>query len=328
VAGEDLPNGKLAEQNYVWLSEWQIENLNERYQLPVDFESYKQLRTHIAKALVPLLQIWLFPTRAVGKFEKRYGDLCELLSLRPQGAPSLIDRQLRPALDELLKMGYISNWSLSRTADNLEYKVVLFHGPKYLKDLKLLNSRSEESDAASSVEPLPELVEILVRRGMSVRAAKKLLEQLPCDQPVQAQLEWCDAIIQKGKIDNPVGFIYSVVKNNEPVPESFETTEKRTARVKKEHEDLAAYAKRLEQEQQYERYVEDAIANALSGYIAGDYENALRRFAPEIQKQYPNLPSTTIRELSEARLKQEIRGSVAIMSIEDFISQAQYPLFN
>jgi Replication initiator protein A len=328
VAGEDLPNGKVAEQNYVWLSEWQIENLNERYQLPVDFESYKQLRTHIGKALVPLLQVWLYPTRSVGKFEKRYADVCELLSLRLQGAPSLIDRQLRPALEELMKMGYISNWAINRTADNLDHKLVLFHGPKYLNDLKLLSTRSEESETVIA-EPAPELVEKLAQRGMSVRMAKKLLECLPCNQSIHAQLEWCDAIIQKGRIENPVGFIYSVLKNNELVPESFETTDKRTARLKKEHEDLAAYARRLEQEQQYERYVEEAITTALSAtYATDDYEGALKRFAPEIRKQYPNLPSTTIRELSETRLKQEIRASLELMSIEEFIAREQYPLFS
>jgi hypothetical protein len=328
VAGEELPDGNVAEQNYVWLSEWQIENLNERYQLPVDFESYKQLRTHIGKALVPLLQVWLFPTRSVGKFEKRYGDLCELLSLRPQSAPSLIERQLRPALDELLKMGYISNWSVRRTSDTLDYKVVLFHGPKYLNDLKLFSNRVDNGHGVAT-EPSPELLDALVQRGMSPRIARKLLESRHNDQSVASQIEWCDSIVQCGRIENPVGFIYSVLKNNEPVPGSFETTEKRNARLKREHEDTLAYARRVEHEQQYNRYVEDVITSAIvSKYAAEDYEAALKRFHPEIRKQYPNLPTTTIRELSETRLRQEIRGSIPLLTIEEFISSDQFPLFS
>ena len=52
-----MPDGTTADRNYVWLSEWQLENINHNFLLPIDFEAYKQLRNHIAKALVPLLQI-------------------------------------------------------------------------------------------------------------------------------------------------------------------------------------------------------------------------------------------------------------------------------
>lgn len=328
VAGEELPDGHVAEQNYVWLSEWQIENLNERYQLPVDFESYKQLRTHIGKALLPLLQVWLFPTRSVGKFEKRYLDVCELLSLRPQNAPSLIHRQLRPALDELVKLGYLSNWTVSRTSDNLDYKLVLCHGPKYLDDLKLLGLRPEESEVVVR-EPSAELLNALVMRGMNTRIANRLLESLPADQPIKAQLEWCDDVIQRGRIENPAGFIYSVLKSNEPVPESFETSEKRQARLQRQQEDIKAYNERLEQELQYDRYVAEAVDHALSSrYTDAELESALKKFTPELRRQYPNLPASTIRELSEARLRQDVRASLNLLSFEEFAVCEQIPLFS
>ncbi|MBV9505547.1 MAG: hypothetical protein JO323_11160 [Acidobacteriia bacterium] len=185
---------------------------------------------------------------------------------------------------------------MNRTSNNLDYKLVLYHGPKYLNDLKLLSSRSENVDNVV-IEPSAELLQSLVQRGMSSRVAKKLLESLPADQPVAAQLEWCASIIQRGRIDNPAGFMYSVLRNNEPVPEHFETSEKRNVRLKREHEDMAAYALRLEQEEQYNRYVQSAITTAISAkYSAEEYEAALKRFTPEFRKQYPNLPVSTIRQ--------------------------------
>jgi hypothetical protein len=75
--GNPLPDGSLADKHYVWLSDWQLENINNNHLLPFDFEAYKQLRNHIAKILVPLLQMWLFASRESGCFEKRYGDLCQ-----------------------------------------------------------------------------------------------------------------------------------------------------------------------------------------------------------------------------------------------------------
>jgi hypothetical protein len=60
----------------VWLSQWQLENLNNNYFLPIDFEAYKRLKNHTAKALVPLLQVWLLtPVRASG-FSPRTMRIC------------------------------------------------------------------------------------------------------------------------------------------------------------------------------------------------------------------------------------------------------------
>lgn len=64
AVGEVLEDGAVAEENYVWLSEWQLENVNNRHTLPIDYDVYRTLQLHIAKALVPLLQIWLMPACA------------------------------------------------------------------------------------------------------------------------------------------------------------------------------------------------------------------------------------------------------------------------
>jgi hypothetical protein len=58
--GGQLEDGTIADANYVWLSQWQLQNINKKFLLPIDFATYRELKNHIAKALVPLLQIWLF----------------------------------------------------------------------------------------------------------------------------------------------------------------------------------------------------------------------------------------------------------------------------
>jgi hypothetical protein len=49
AVGEILEDGSVAEENYVWLSEWQLNNLNNRHTLPIDYEVYKTLQLHIAQ---------------------------------------------------------------------------------------------------------------------------------------------------------------------------------------------------------------------------------------------------------------------------------------
>ena len=68
--GKELSDGKVADKNYVWFSEWQLQNINSNHLLPIDLEAYRELKNHIAKALVPLLQIWLYATRERRRFRK------------------------------------------------------------------------------------------------------------------------------------------------------------------------------------------------------------------------------------------------------------------
>ena len=99
--GSTLPDGTVADKNYVWLSDWQLENINSNYLLPIDLDTYRKLRNQIAKILVPLLQVWLYASRAEGRFEKRYPELCEILDIVCHKHLSLIRRQLEPSLTEL-----------------------------------------------------------------------------------------------------------------------------------------------------------------------------------------------------------------------------------
>ena len=39
--------------------------------LPIDLDTYRKLRNQIAKILVPLLQVWLYASRAEGRFVER-----------------------------------------------------------------------------------------------------------------------------------------------------------------------------------------------------------------------------------------------------------------
>jgi hypothetical protein len=130
--GKKLPDGTTADKNYVWLSEWQLENINSNFLLPIDFETYKNLKNHIAKALVPLLQIWLFASREEAYFEKRYDELCEYLNIRCYPQVSRIREQLSPALDELKAHGYLKNWKIEEAQQG--YKIIFYHGEKFYRD--------------------------------------------------------------------------------------------------------------------------------------------------------------------------------------------------
>jgi len=161
--GKELPDGSIADANYVWLSEWQLQNINQNFLLPIDFLTYRELKNHIAKALVPLLQIWLFVTQKAGSFEKRYDELCEILNIKTHKAPSLITQQLKPSLDELTHYEYLEKWRIERTADKKAFKIIFFHGSKFHRDRRRRLEQKTKAEAptviaeSDSTEPtLPE----------------------------------------------------------------------------------------------------------------------------------------------------------------------------
>ena len=81
---------------------------NSNYLLPIDLETYRKLRKQIAKILVPMLQVWLYASRAEGRFEKRYPELCEILDIACHKHLWLIRRQLEPSLTELTEHRYVA----------------------------------------------------------------------------------------------------------------------------------------------------------------------------------------------------------------------------
>jgi hypothetical protein len=132
--GDELDDGSIAEKNYVWLSNWYLENLNNYYLLPIDFENYKLLKNNISKALIPLLQIWLYASREVGRFEKLYNDICQTLNITEYKHLSDIKRFFGKSLDELVEHQYLESWLVEKTADKKYFKIIFYHGLKFYSD--------------------------------------------------------------------------------------------------------------------------------------------------------------------------------------------------
>jgi hypothetical protein len=168
--GQELDDGSIAEENYVWLSDWYLENLNAHYLLPIEFETYRLLKNNIAKALIPLLQVWLYASREAGTFEKRYSELCQILNIRQYQHKSKIKEKLAPSLNELLRHGYLKEWEIEKTSDEKDFKIVFRHGHKFYADqaaIRQLATRKGKTREKSPAEPPKE------KNRAGVRKTKK-----------------------------------------------------------------------------------------------------------------------------------------------------------
>lgn len=331
--GKEFPDGTIADRNYVWLSDWQLENINNNHQLPIDLEAYRQLKNHIAKALVPLLQIWLYASREDGLYAKRYHELCEILNLRCYPQPSRIKEQFGPSLDELQAHGYLATWSVEETSDRKNYKIVFRHGEKFHRDRRrrLAAGESESGQPQRSVdEPIDageerdELVEELTGRGVSERQARQVLSAVTGDQPILEQLEWGDAQIEQspGKIRNPAGFYLSLIRDNVAVPTNFETSRKRREREER-HRAQAAERERVSRlKMAYEDYQHAEIEKYLAALPPAEYEELIQQKTAELSKEYPSmagrLAGDHLAKMARVSLASDVIQRLSLVSFSEF----------
>jgi len=340
--GEEIEPGQIADKNYVWLSEWQLENINNNHVLPVDLEAYTRLTKHIAKILVPLLQIWLHATREQGSFEKRYDHLCEILSIRQYRHLSDIKRFFGSSLDELKAHGYLADWKIERTSDRKGFKVVFYHGDKFYSDRRRRLAQKQPTEAiqrrAAQVDSGPEvwkgidavIFEEMTKRGIPESEVRKILATVDEDQEVVDQLEWGDYAIQQGTINNPVGFYIHLIKSNYTVPDSFETSGRRRLRQEaaEAHDRAAQEQARLKLA--YERYKATEIDKYIGSLPEGRFQELLQAKREELSRRLRVYrPSGLLEKLVIASVRSDQAGWVTFDNFESFCEKeetGQYPV--
>ncbi len=139
LRGEHLPSGKIADRNYIWLSQFFLDNINYGYTKPLSLPLYKKLHSPIAQRLYEFLGVKFYGVLNAGGtfYNIAYRELCQLLPLTPQREHKYAKRQLKKAHEELIAVGYLKEvkW------DN--WVIYYFPGPKAKKE-------HEESKEAES----------------------------------------------------------------------------------------------------------------------------------------------------------------------------------
>jgi hypothetical protein len=340
AVGEILEDGTVAQENYVWLSDWQLDNLNNRHTLPINYDVYKTLQLHIGKALLPLLQLWFYASREQYT-EKRYLQLCSLLGIQHYQAVSRIRQQIGPSLDELTRQHFLSNWEIAETADGSDYKLRLWAGSSFVSSSDL---RREAQPKRLPMMDQNEVVKALVDRGVREDKARNVLLNLPDDQLAMDQIEWADAEMARkaktsGAIKNAPGFLIYVLQANHPVPATFVTTRRRRLideagkQVEKERE--IEVQQELEYYEKKERY-EEFLAQNTDAYIAANMPGdlfkrrlgAIRKKVMQTNTLAKGWPAQVVDDYALRMLREELALDLDLPSFEDFRRESAEKLFS
>jgi hypothetical protein len=328
--GQELPNGVIAEQNYVFLSDWQLENLNHNYVLPIDLEQYQQLKTDIAKTLVPMLYIWFYAagTRPV---QRRYGELCQYLNVKTWGQFSRAKEQLSPALNELKGLEYLGDWEICHTVDGRDFKVILKIGKVFQEEAKA--SVRQRDDTAAAEARFETLVKMLMERDVTEKVARRLLFGVPEDHDVEALVAWIDSLIAKDarKFANPPGMYVSFIQDGITPPSSFLSSRRRKeleqAKTQRANTESEAQIRRWEIEERYYGYVEEQISRYIAALPADARTRLMadaRREAVKAMKQFPCLSKEQQTEIARRFASNMVAGEINLLTIDEFQTRDRY----
>lgn len=302
--GEKLDDGTTADCNYVWLSNWERENLMSKSLVPVDLTTYRQLKNNTAKLLVPHLQIWLYAARHNPPFIKNYDDFCNLLGLQQYSGENEIVRALTPAMNELKKYEYIKKWTVTG-ARRTGYKISIWHGEKFSRDLKIFFVIKGGGQAANDKDapPLPEtnapksglkllpelkqgaaaltdeqriLFDRLIAKELDERSAAEIvLTREPED--VELIIRYCEHLFIQNpeKYPSKRGYLFTLLKDiTFRVPESFKTEEGWREKNAREIE-----AEREIRDREAERF--DWLQTQFDEFC---FQQAVKEFKPDYEK--------------------------------------------
>jgi hypothetical protein len=134
--GEELPDGTVAETNYLYLSSWYLESINSFYLKPLDFDYYKSLNSTIAQRLYELLGVKFYRIIREGLecLRYRYSTLCQLLPIARQRYLSKAKGRLEPAHRELQKTGFLKDVLWEPTSEEEDWFIYYYPGPRAIAE--------------------------------------------------------------------------------------------------------------------------------------------------------------------------------------------------
>ena len=342
TGSSNLNGSERQEQYEVVLEDWLLENLNQRYVIPEDFNAYKQLTRPTAKGIFGNLHLWFHASqgRAV---EKDYSELCNLLNIQAYPHLSKIKSTMGLALNELISIKYLSKWDVERMSSKVGYKVVLTPGSEILTILE--NTRSERrglspgAENRASKEPGPsklspeeqEAIALLKEHGVIPAKAVKLVANLGSEVVCETVEYLAQEVIESGRknVGNPAGLIIYSLENSLPVPASFMSSRKRRVaeaassrkHVKDQHwvREQIVYNEWLDNQQ--DRAVREQFSE---GELEAKINEVSRSMARE-DERVRRMTEKARKDLAYRTLRKEFTSQVQLPSFEEWQICAEHP---
>jgi len=260
--GKELPENKIADDNYLFLGSWYLQNLNSFYIKPVDYNYLQSLKSKIASRLYEILGVKFYGLR--NKKDNficyKYSKLCQLLPVTPHEYISLAKQQLDPGNNELRDTGFISKYDWSENG-NKDWLIYYWPGERSKEEMKRAKIKSIDD---RTEEYLPEqkeevnkyskeqinLINLLVKINVSKVTAEKLIK----NNDQELIKKWIEAINYTNAEDK-AAYLVKAIRENWQFPEGY-LREKREDEQKEEEGKIEVVKIKRQEEEDKKRQEE------------------------------------------------------------------------
>ena len=344
--GSSNLNGTERQENYeVVLEDWLLENLNQRYVIPEDFNAYKQLTRPTAKGIFGNLHLW-FHASSGRPVEKDYADLCNLLNVQAYPHLSKIKSTMGLALNELVAIKYISKWDVQKMSSKQGYKVVLLPGEELVRILDStrperrdqLNSLSEPTANAALPRELSaeeeDAAALLRQYGVLPAKAVSLISAFG-PEVVTDTVEYLASNALGGKrksVENPAGLIIYSLENGMPIPVSFMSSRKRRAQEEAANKRSQEQNERILEELAYAEWADGERERLVrSQFSQAELDRKLIEMVAHLSRtdeRFGRMPAKARTDVAAQILRRELSADMNLLSFVDWRkSAAQTSLF-
>lgn len=160
-AGEELPDGTIADTNYIFLNSKYLDNINNGYVKPIDYKFYRELRSNISKRLYELLGVKFYPifqrNLNIKFIRYLYDTLCDLIPIKKHKYLSLIRQQFENAILELQEKGFIEKCEIKK--ENSKVFLYFYPGQRVKEEFARFKNEVEPYQEPQFPEEVKQLVQ-------------------------------------------------------------------------------------------------------------------------------------------------------------------------
>ena len=269
--GKELPENEIADDNYLFLGSWYLQNLNCFYIKPVDYDYLQTLKSKIASRLYEILGVKFYGLR--NKRKKficyRYSKLCQLLPVTPHEYISLAKQQLDPGNNELKDTGFISKYDWCENG-NRDWLIYYWSGERAKEEMKRakiksINNRTGEylpgpkeevikySQDLSACNAQAEQI-TLINQLVKINVSKVTAENLIKNNDQEIIKKWIEAINYTNAEDK-AAYLVKAIRENWQFPEEYLKGKREEER--EEEEEKIKYIKIKRQEEENKKRQEE-----------------------------------------------------------------------
>ncbi|MBA7492004.1 hypothetical protein ES702_02553 [subsurface metagenome] len=330
--GKKLPNGEIADSNYLFLGSWYLQSLNSFYIKPIDYNYLQNLKRKIASRLYEILGVKFYGLRNKRQdfICYRYSKLCQLLPITPFKQISRAKQQLDPAHKELRDTEFLFNYEWDEDSGK-DWLIYYWPGRRVKKEMSKVKTEFFVPPIEEAV-PLPkrrsqpsskspvDLVNQLIALNVSETTAKDLVEH----SSQQVIRKWIKGIHYTNAKDKGA-YLVKAIRENWQAPEEY-LKKKEEEKKRKEQEKARLAEERKEKEQQKRKQKEaeklDKIYNSLNPLqqkeVKKEIKNRLSAFwRKQLEREMENKEiSKLTKSALESKKREVIKDWIASGKVE------------